>query len=549
MMMKKSKIYTLFAATALLSLTTSCIDETQPEGSSATQGQVSGSSAALEAAAKGLGPQMLEGYLVYGKQVRESDMAYPQFMIAQTELLGDMYPGTADNAGYDWYQLYNTFNGNMNQNSYESFLPWYTLYKFVKSANDLITLIDIEDESISSTAKIIAGNAYAARAFDYYLLTVFFEPVANKYTDCSKVLGLTVPIVTEATTGEMAKNNPRVSHDDMIKFILSDLDKAENCLKDVNYTGRNMPNLSVVYGLKAKVYMLDSKYTEAAKYARMAIEESNATPMSESEWTDPTSAFAKACSSWMWYVSYDAENMTNLANLTGWLSPEASWSYGELAQFCIDRSLYDHINPTDFRKHAFIDPAKYDYFNYQSPRGVTFIEEAPDYMSLKFRCLNGNTSTYSVGGAVDVPIMRVEEMYFIEAEAVAASQSVEAGAQLLNDFMTKYRDPKYNCKINDLREFQLEVLTQMRVEFWGEGNAFPTAKRLKPGVMQNYTGTNAPANSWKINCEEIKPNWTLVIPQDEVDVNAALQGKNNPDPSRAIDYPSPENEYSGPKAK
>ena len=73
----------------------------------------------------------------------------------------------------------------------------------------------------------------------------------------------------------------------------------------------------------------------------------------------------------------------------------------------------------------------------------------------------------------------------------------------------------------------------MRIEFWGEGNAFPTAKRLKADVIQNYEGTNVPIEQYKINCKGGKPNWTLVIPQTEVDANVALQGNNNPDPTAA----------------
>ena len=82
-----------------------------------------------------------------------------------------------------------------------------------------------------------------------------------------------------------------------------------------------------------------------------------------------------------------------------------------------------------------------------------------------------------------------------------ASQNVAAGVQLLNDFMKRYRQPDYNCKASDLRAFQLEVLKQMRIEFWGEGTAFPTAKRLKPDVIQNYEGTNYIKDIFKINCK------------------------------------------------
>lgn len=96
----------------------------------------------------------------------------------------------------------------------------------------------------------------------------------------------------------------------------------------------------------------------------------------------------------------------------------------------------------------------------------------PDYASLKFRCLNGDYNNYSVGGAIDVPIMRIEEMYFIEALATAESADggLNEGKKLLNTFMKTYRDPNFQSKASTLREFELELIDQMRIEFWGEGN-------------------------------------------------------------------------------
>lgn len=535
-------ILPLFALAATFSLT-GCIEETVPETSYATSEQVGESASALEASVSGIPAQMAQGYLVYGEQTHETDMGYPQLMIAQTEMLGDIYP-LGSNSGYDWYRTYNTFSASMADNSYFSYLPWFTLYTFVKGANDIISTVDLE--TANDVQKSFAGSAYAARAFDYYMLMVLFEPVENKYTDCSKVLGLTVPIVTEETTGDIAKNNPRVKHDEMIAFILSDLDKAEECLKAKDAKNKMIPGLATTYGIRAKVHLWNGDYAEAAKYARMAIDASSAVPMNETELNDPTTGFAKACSSWMWYLHYSAENMGNLCNFVGWMSGEADWGYASLTRPSIDKSLYDKISATDYRKHQFLDPAKYAYYDYQTCRDRAYIEDAPAHLALKFRCLNGNYETYSIGGASDVPVMRVEEMYLIEAEAIGASQNVAAGIAKLNQFMQTYRDPAYNYTGTDLREFQLEVLTQMRIEFWGEGNAFPSAKRLKPGVMQNYEGTNAPADIFKINCEGIKPNWTLVIPVFEVNANQALDGYNNPNPTGSITYPSPVGQYSDP---
>ncbi len=534
----------IFCATLVLPLAlVSCIDETFPESGYATTEQIGASATALEASVNGIPSQMAQGYLIYGSQVHETDMAYPQFMIAQTEMLGDMYP-LGPTAGYDWYYSYNTCSSSMGENSYFAYIPWVTLYKFVKSANDIIGAVDITNESITDDMRGYAGIAYACRAFDYYLLTLFFEPVENIYTDCSKVLGLTVPIVTEETSGEDAKNNPRVTHDEMIEFMLSDLDKAEECLTNFTPSSRLFPSLPVVYGLKAKVYIMDEQYDKAATYARMAIDAYDGSPMTEAQWLDLNTAFNTATSAWMWYIHYDAENMGNLCNFIGWISGEADWGYSSLTYPGIDKSLYDKIAEDDFRKYTFLDPGKYDYYNYQTSRDQDFINESVDYLSLKFRCKEGDWQNYSVGGAVDVPVMRIEEMYYIEAEAVGASQGVAAGISKLNSFMQTYRQPSYNCTASTLRDFQLEVLTQMRIEFWGEGNAFPTAKRLRCGVIQNYEGTNAPSDPFKINCQGIKPDWTLVIPIDEVQANSALTGLNNPNPTSTVTGPTPIGEYA-----
>ena len=272
---------------------------------------------------------------------------------------------------------------------------------------------------------------------------------------------------------------------------------------------------------------------KAAEYARKAIDKSGATPMNESQWHNPTTGFNTATSAWMWYLHPTASNMGNLANFIGHISNEADWGYASLSKLQMARSLYDAIPATDFRKYSYLDPDRSAYA-YQSVRGNAWLDEQPDYMSLKFRPVGGDYNTYSVGAAADIPVMRVEEMYLIEAEAVGASQNVAAGVQLLNNFMKQYRQSNYNFSTGDLRNFQLEVLKQMRIEFWGEGIAFPTAKRLKPDVIQNYEGTNFIENIFKINCKGVKPNWTLMIPKTEVDSNTALQGMNNPDPSGAI---------------
>ena len=540
-MKKITKILALLAVSAVA--LTGCIKEVQPMTSYATSEQIAASSSAMEASVNGIPAKMAQGYMVYGSQVHETDMAFPQFMIAFTELLGDMYP-LGSNSGYDWYRNYNTFSSNFGDNSYFAYLPWFTCYQFIKSSNDIIASVDLDDPEISDMVRAYVGMAYACRAFDYYLLTVMYEPKENIYTDCSKVLGLTVVRVDETTDAEQAKNNPRMTHQEVTEFMLSDLAIAEECLKGYDNSNRMFPGLDVVYGIRAKVHMWDEDYANAAKYARLAIDTFGGSPITAAQWNDVNSGFNTANQAWMWYTHYSAENMGNLCNFIGWMSGEADWGYSSLTFPSIDKSLYDKIADNDFRKYSFLDPAKYDFYNYQTCRDKDYIEAAPAHLSLKFRCLGGDWETYSVGGAVDVPIMRVEEMYLLEAEAVGMSQSAAAGAELLNSFMQNYRQSDYSFTPSSARSLQLEVLTQERIEFWGEGWGFPNAKRIRPGIVQNYEGTNAPADIFKINCQDIKPNWNFVIPLTEIQSNPALEGWNNPNPTATVKGPTPIGTYA-----
>ena len=360
----------------------------------------------------------------------------------------------------------------------------------------------------------------------------------------SEVKGLTVVRVDEKTDAEASKNNPRMTHDEVIAFMIEDLTAAEELLKGYTPSSKLMPSLAVVYGIRAKVHMWDEDYANAAKYARLAIDTFGGTPVTAAQWNDLKTGFNTANQAWMWYTHYSAENMGNLCNFIGWMSGEADWGYSSLTRPSIDKSLYDKIANNDFRKYSFLDPQKFDFYPYETSRDAAYINDAPAYLSLKFRCLNGDWESYEVGGAVDVPIMRVEEMYLIEAEATGLSKSVAEGVALLKDFMTKYRQPDYNFTTADARAFQIEVLTQERIEFWGEGWGFPNAKRIKPDIIQNYEGTNAPADIFKINCKGIKPNWNFVIPLTEVQANRALVGHNNPNPTATVTGPTPVGEFA-----
>ena len=561
--MKKNIVLLLAAAVAVSSLS-GCIKETFPMEAAATSEQMAKSSAAMKGSVDGLIAQAYQPYYFYGSSNQlEYDISYAGLLITYARMTNDLVNNSAT-IGYDWWCGYcGAFGYVMNADNGRSIVPFMSLYKIIKTANDIIGPL-ASLESLNNEQKGYLGTAYVYRALMYHDLYNIYLPAPNKYADYSQVEGLTVPIVVSSAEEETEYKTARAPKEALSAFIFADLDKAEELLAGYVPADGKYPGLPVVYGLKARMYMTVMDYANAAKYARMAIDASGKTPLTEDQWTDPTKAFCDATgnNSWMWYYTIDGNNMGNLCNPTGFLAGEADWGYNSLTRLAIHRWLYDRLNRSDFRKKSFIDPDRKtypaSYYRWADAAGFLAdypFEELPDYFSIKIRCKGGDWTTYSEGGAVDWPIMRVEEMYLIEAEAVGMSQGESAGIEKLESFMKTYRDPQYSyaqaaSTFNEgfVKNFQEEVLFQKRVEFLGEGVGFFDAKRIRPGMKTWYKGSNVIHDTMKYDVEEVSPYWTLVIPTRELENNdyiikdgetvTEIDGvkttPNNPDPTKKL---------------
>ncbi|MBQ6245202.1 MAG: RagB/SusD family nutrient uptake outer membrane protein [Bacteroidales bacterium] len=539
----------LLVLSLAVALGSSCIKETFPMSDTATKEQLASSSSALNAMVGAIPAQMATGYLVYGRQTYETDMAWPGIMIALDSVTG-IIVDTGD-SGYDWYQCYSNPTYGLGPTSYEAYIPWRTMYMFIKSANDVISAVDEENADKDQLNSLAQALAY--RALFYYTLANMYEykaptdpAVAASYKPENNVTGLTVPLVTEKTTQEEAKSNPRVPVAEMYKFIMDDLDKAEEYINDTK-GGTLLPNLGVVYGLKARAYLkmgadgVSGAYAKAVEYADKAIAQQAGSPLTQAQWENPKTGFnnfAANNNSWMWYIQYSAETIGNLNTFVAHMSSEETWTgYGCAVGRGISKELYESIPDTDFRKHSWIDPGKYAYYDY--PRNRDFFTHKSSnrilhpYAGIKFRPAQGDYATYKVGGASEVPIMRLEEMYFIKAEATALNGNVAEAKSILNSLI-KTRDASYDCSNIADNFFQSEIYRQKVIEFWGEGIVFHDAKRIGAGMHNGYPGTNVPGD-FRLNCTGVCPAWNFVIPKTEINGNPALDGNNNPDPTEALE--------------
>lgn len=559
----KNIFKTLFVTVASVSLLSGCIKETFPLEGAATSSQLAQSAAGMTASVDGMVAQTYQPYYFYGSSSQlEFDISYAGLLITYARMTNDIVNNSAT-IGYDWWTGYcGSFGYAMNSDNDRQTVPFMTLYKIIKSANDIIgPLASLEE--LNADQKAYLGTAYVYRALMYHDLYNMYLPAQNKYTDCSKVEGLTVPIIVSSAEQETEYKTARAPKEALSAFVFADLDKAEALFEGYTPSTGRYPGLPVVYGLKARMYMTVEDYANAATYARKAIDASGKTPLTEEQWTDPATAFCDAAgnNSWMWYYSISGNNMGNLCNPTGFLAGEADWGYNSLTQMAIHKWLYDRMNRTDFRKQSFLDPDREtypaSYYKWADPSYLEAypFEDQPDYKSFKIRCKGGDWETYSIGGAVDWPIMRVEEMYLIEAEAVGMSQGEGAGIAKLEEFMQNYRDPEYSyVKASAtfgegfVKNFQEEVLYQKRVEFWGEGVGFFDAKRIRPGMKTWYAGSNVIHDTMKYDVEEVSPYWNFVIPTSELEnndyivkedavateIDGVMTTLNNPDPTKKI---------------
>ena len=529
----------LLAAAVVAPALTGCVEETFPT-SGATQDQLAASSKATEALLWAM-PAYYNTFDIMDNG-QPYDWGYGALMHVRDVMTSDFSVAAS---GYDWFSAWekNQYIGPMYMCT-----QWYWNFynKQVLTCNNLMASLDLA--TADEAQKTFYGAGLAFRASTYLDMARVYEFLPNDGTSSvnlngNDVAGLTVPIVTEKTTEAESRNNPRVTRQQMFEFIIGDLDQAEQLIASGVQTSdgwHNIPDLAVVYGLKARTYMWVEDYPKAAEYARKAIDTGKYAPMTREEWLSTTDGFnnSQLGRSWMWCaktMKEDACVQSGILNWTAWASNEAQYGYAAAGPYnMISVALYNKMSDSDFRKLSYKAPEGSVLAGQEPVIDAAFAATLPAYSSFKFRPGAGNIDDYNVGSATCLPLMRIEEMYLIEAEAVAHTAPAQ-GKQLLEDFMKTYRYNVYSCRATDKDGIIDEIFTQKCIELWGEGQTFFDYKRLNKPVVRGYEGTNF-QQSAQFNTTT-RPAWmNFCIVETEGNNNEAVKDWNNPDPSDC--YPS-----------
>ncbi|MCR4921212.1 MAG: RagB/SusD family nutrient uptake outer membrane protein [Bacteroidaceae bacterium] len=520
-----------------LAMLTGCIEETFPLSDMATEEQVQESPSSTEAMALGMPAKAIS---IWDDASSHSFFGYPAQMIIRDMMTGD-YCQSGAGIGYGWHFYYWAQNKQMGDGYRRAQFIWNFHWGFMLSVNNVIGAVNPENATDEQQGYL--GAALAFRSLLYLDMARMYEFLPNdiftKNDEGFDVTGLTVPWVDETTTSKQASNNPRLPRADMAAKILADLDKAEQYIGKLSSTqGQTLPDLACVYGLKARLYMWIEDYPNAQLYARKAIDETKSVPLTEAKALD-TKAGYNTATDFMWALQPTSESecvQTGIVNWTSWASNQSTFGYTGPATdlyICIDKSMYERISDTDWRKKEWVAPAGSaldGQVAFTESAEMNFADFIPAYASVKFRPGSGNADDYNTGCCAATPIMRVEEMYFIEAEA-AAHQSAAQGVTLVTNFMKQYRDPSYACTVSATDAVVEEIVFQKRVELWGEGQTFFDIKRLNMSVTRGYNGTNWQDTQSILNTNG-RPAWmNYVMVRTEQNNNEALVNHNNPDPS------------------
>lgn len=458
------------------------------------------------------------------------DFGYPSIMLQLDSRTADFISTNADD--YGWFSACAEYLDNTANSSY-NIVRWRMPYNTIYSSNQV--LMTISADETDDTLKYYRAQALTNRAFCYWVLAQIyqFNYAGHKDAPC-------VPLITEENQQEAATEGaPRASVEAVYNQIISDLSNAINLMSGNSVAVRSdkrYVDITVAYALRARAYLCMEMFDEAVADARTVINSGRFRALTPQEAIGP-GFITLSDPNWVWGIYYAYENVMGLYTLSGFLG---SYTYGYAYAGmwkCINNNLFDKISKNDPRRLWWIEPetraSNAQYYTAASGNAVAYLEENgfPDWAVTKFAPYD-NVLMQQTNQA-DVPLIRIEEMYLIEAEALYRGGKQTDGIQALESFVNNYRwlgsDPYTFASTG--KEFMDEIFFQREVEFWGEGMTYYDIMRLNLPVDRrnsNWTYDDFNMQPYAYYIPAGDPVLLMQIPASEVDNNPKITSNNPP---------------------
>jgi len=419
-------------------------------------------------------------------------------LMIQNDALGEDYVMTDRANG--WFINAYQWNDHTSATDSDDLFPYRTYYRIIRNANTIINA-----EGVQGSANLIKqakGQALFYRAWSYFQLVQLY---GKRYVAGSNNDQLGVPLRLEVTTDPLE----RATVEDVYTQVNQDLTDAIAALDGYSRPSKSHISKTVALGLKARVALVQGNNIDASTLAVQARSGYNL--MSFGEYFTNFSNYESE--EWMWGSRIQEDQSMYFANYGAYVSRNYSSSNIRGNPKAINSTLYHKIPTSDVRSRIFDPTGQHNNL----PGGIVLPSNfnLEPYTSQKFIATDFGDSR------MDVPYMRVSEMYLIEAEAKSRMGSDDADAANALFEMSKVRNPSYTLSTSTGATLLEEILLQRRWELWGEGFRFYDLKRMDKAL--DRTGANhIPSLSVIINVPAGDKRWEWLIPQDALNANPLL---------------------------
>ena len=355
--------------------------------------------------------------------------------------------------------------------------PWGLHYANINHYNTVIQNVGKASGGTEQQKRALAAEALVGRAFEYfYLMNEYCQPYDA--TTATKDPG--VPFVTSNDVTQVVP--PRGTVQQVYDQIIADINTALPDLPVDNSKNRLRPDLGSAYSILARIYFYARDYANAAKNARLSLQNTKAVML---EFNNLPSA-------------------DNANNLLISLRPDVIYGRQTGAtESSVSLTYLRSFDRNDLRFQLF-----YTVDNYMA-RGSTLYY--PQITLPYFKYSNYGTS--------------VQEMKLIIAEVAARNGDMTSALQQLNDIrVRRFASGDYVPLGSSNPDTVLNwVLRERNFEFPMHGLRWFDMRRLdKEGRMPDLYRYDAQGNIIATLTAQ-SPKYTLQIPQQELNLNPGIQ--------------------------
>lgn len=507
--MKKTFKY-IFVSLLGCATLSSCLEsslETAPTDSMSGSGLLANANAAL-VPLNGIYRSMYSSWSPAGNTHQSFGISSYNLM---ADVMGEDFIQAAQGSGWFWYDCLYMVKDRYTSTSWRSYDLWNAYYTWVSNANYILAA---KETMSGETPDInyVMGQVYAIRAYSYFMLAQSFARTykGHESEPCC-------PIYTEPTVAG-TQGKPRSTVQEVYDQILSDINTAIDLLDGTTRQHITHIDYATAMGLKARIALVMEDWTTAKESAKAAIEASGCTVQPVSNFMGLNDVTAKNV---MWGARIISDQSTMYASFFSHMDADGSGYANSGAYKEINKLLYDGMAANDSRR-AWWDPTD---------------ERNGDcgYMQNKFKFADTQTWTG------DYIWMRVEEMYLTAAEAECRLGEEAAAIEDLTAVMGQ-RVEGYTCTKTGTSLGKLttdvtgslleEIITQRRIELWGEFGRIYDIRRLKQGFVRT-SAMGWPTAAQLTNRPTNDPEsymWVLTIPQSEFDGNTNMNPATDQNP-------------------